>query len=263
MGHSAESGRCRRWAKLCPRRRQGSSLNAASERVESLGQWCWGRFLEFCYLAGRLEGLWLSPSSGCSGSGLGWQGLRSLRGGFARLRDNGRRRGVRCSLYPVPRMLAQNRDKNDGAKCRGQRAPAEYWPDAPAASHRRSGGLGRLGFGRQRQGRNLPAFRTLGEMAQNLRPLALRQRLFQESCEEVGVRMLEWPIFDCRLSIVLTGDGSSFQPLQHDSWYSPHNWSSLRHPSREQGIGDREQTAKPPCFHPSYRTLNSPPSCGF
>jgi hypothetical protein len=120
-------------------------------------------------------------------------------------------------------MLPQNCDKNYGAQCRGQRAPAEYWPDAPSASYRRSGGLGRLGFGRQCQGRNLPAFRTLGEMAQNLRPLALRQRSFEESCEEVSVRMLEWPIFDCRLLIVQTCDGPSLKPLQHDFWYSPHN----------------------------------------
>jgi hypothetical protein len=120
-------------------------------------------------------------------------------------------------------MLTQNCDKYDGAHCRGQRAPAEYWPDAPSASHRRSGGLGRLGFGRQRQGRNLPAFRTLGEMAQNLRPLALRQRSFEESCEEVGVRMLELLIVDCRSPIVRPAHVSSLEPVEHDSRYSPHN----------------------------------------
>ena len=122
----------------------------------------------------------------------------------------------------APRMLAQNCDQYDGAQCRGQRAPAEYWPHVPSASYRRSGGLGRLGFGGQCQGRNLPAFRTLGEMAQNLRPLALRQRSFEESCEEVGVRMLELPIVDCRSPIVLIAEASSLEPLQHDFGYSPH-----------------------------------------
>jgi hypothetical protein len=120
-------------------------------------------------------------------------------------------------------MLTQNCDKNNGAQGRGQRAPAEYRPDAPSFSYGRSGGLGRLGFGGQCQGSNLPAFRTLGEMTQNLRPLALRQRLFQESCEEVGVRMLELWIVGTRLPIRITNDGSAFEPLQHDFGYSPHS----------------------------------------
>jgi len=64
-------------------------------------------------------------------------------------------------------------------------------------------------------------------MVQNLGPLALRQRSFEECRQQVGVGMFEWPILDCRLPIVLTGDDSSFKPLEHDFWYSPHSGTSL------------------------------------
>jgi hypothetical protein len=120
-------------------------------------------------------------------------------------------------------MMTQKYDNYDGGQGCRQRTPAEYRPDVPSASYRRSGGPGRLGFGSQRQGRNLPAFRTLGEMAQHLRPLALRQPSFNECRQEVGVWMLELPIVDCRSPIVRPAQAFSLEPVEHDSRYSPHN----------------------------------------
>jgi hypothetical protein len=82
-----------------------------------------------------------------------------------------------------PHGGVQDHHKGQSSQHRCHRAPAENGPRVPTVPYRPTGGLGHRNFRRQREGRNLAAFRTLAEMIQHLRAFPFRKGLFHEGRE--------------------------------------------------------------------------------